>query len=149
VLRVTVEVWPGGRESGRRVIATGDIGRIVDGAHADYEARPSETHIGAVGTGNVYAYPRWCASVWDLVGRSIAAALGGNADQLPPRPMLPVVPMHTTPDGTRYVRLREVPEPARTHFARRVENETRPLIVEDAEPQGCAYWHQWLYFMHG
>jgi hypothetical protein len=28
MLKVTVEIWPGGRESGRRTLATADIGRI-------------------------------------------------------------------------------------------------------------------------
>lgn len=35
MLRVTVELWPGGRESGGHVIATADIGRVRDGAQAD------------------------------------------------------------------------------------------------------------------
>lgn len=149
VLRVTVELWPDGRESGKRVIATADIGRIADGALADYEARLYEDGLGSVRAGHVSAYPRWSASIWDLVARSISAALGDNADQLPPRPLQPDVPMHTTPEGTRYVRLREVPEPARTHFFRRIENKTRPLIDEDPEPEDCAYWHDWLYFVRG
>lgn len=29
MLKVTVELWPGDRESGRRVIATADIGRVL------------------------------------------------------------------------------------------------------------------------
>ena len=149
MLRVAVELWPGGRESGRRVIATADIGRIRDGEHADYEARLSETFVGDVGTGHVRRYPRWSASVWDLVARSIAAALAGNPDQLPPRPLRPEVPMHTTPGGTNYVRLREIPEPARTHFARRLEGSTCPYVHEDPEPRDCAYWHDWIGFLHG
>nr|WP_092003205.1 hypothetical protein [Paraburkholderia lycopersici] len=149
MLRVTVELWPGGRESGKRVIATADIGRVADGAHADYEARLAEVGIGSIGTGHVRAYPRWSATVWDLVARSIAAALGGNSDQLPPRPRLPAVPMHTTPDGTNYVRLRETPWPARTHFESTLEGSTCPQIVEDPEPRGCAYWHDWVYFLMG
>lgn len=149
VLRVTVELWPDGRESGKRVIATADIGRIADGALADYEARLYEDGLGSVRAGNVSTYPRWSASIWDLVARSICAALGGNADQLPPRPVQPDVRMHTTPEGTRYVRLREISEPARTHFFRRIANKTRPVIDEDPEPGECAYWHDWLYFVRG
>lgn len=149
MLKVTVELWPVGRESGKRVIATADIGRVADGEHADYEARLAETNVGCIGTGYVRGYPRWSASVWDLVARSIAAALAGNSDELPPRPLLPVVPMHTTPDGTKYVRLREIPEPARKHFERRLDGATCPLIEEDQEPRGCAYWHDWLYFLQG
>jgi hypothetical protein len=40
MLQVTVESWPGGRESGKRVTSTADICRIANGALADYEARP-------------------------------------------------------------------------------------------------------------
>ncbi|QCP51620.1 hypothetical protein FAZ95_03035 [Trinickia violacea] len=149
MLKVTVELWPNGRESGRRVIATADIGRVADGAHADYKVRLSEVGVGTAGTGHVRAYPRWSASVWDLVARSIATALGGNADELPPRPTLPDVPLHTTVDGTQYVRLREIPEPARTHFAQRREGSACPLIAEDAEPRGCAYAHDWFHFLQG
>ena len=76
MLRVTVELWPGGRESGRRVLATADIARIKSGAHADYEVDLREELLGDVGdTATVREYPRWSASVWDLVGRCIAAAL--------------------------------------------------------------------------
>lgn len=149
MLRVTVELWPGGRESGKRVIATADIGRVADGAHADYEARLTESGVGSVGTGHVRQYPRWSATVWDLVARSIAASLSGNADQLPSRPEQPDVPTHTTSDGTQYVRLSEVPVPARIHFERRLANSSRPLIEEDPEPRGCAYLHDWIYFLHG
>jgi hypothetical protein len=150
MLRVTVELWPGGRESGKRVIATADIGRIADGEHADYEARLSETFIGKIGEpGRVRAYPRWSASVWDLVARALASALNGGREELPLRPTLPEVQMHTTPDGTNYVRLREIPEPARMHFARRLEGSTCPYVDEDPEPRDCAYWHDWLGFLHG
>ncbi|WP_231892069.1 hypothetical protein [Burkholderia sp. MSMB1589WGS] len=148
MLRVTVELWPDGRESGRRVIATADIGRVADGVHADYEARLTESPIGSVGTGHVRAYPRWSASIWDLVARSIAAALGGNADEMPPRPALPDVPVHIS-DGLRYVRLREIPEPARTFFRRRIEGSTRPVIADDPEPMDCAYVWDWEGFLGG
>jgi hypothetical protein len=36
MLRVTIELLPGGRESGKRVIATADIARVSDAALADY-----------------------------------------------------------------------------------------------------------------
>jgi len=42
MLRVIVELWPGGRESSKRVIATADIGRIRNGKHADYEVELHE-----------------------------------------------------------------------------------------------------------
>jgi methyl coenzyme M reductase subunit C-like uncharacterized protein (methanogenesis marker protein 7) len=39
---VTVKCCPGGHESGRRVIATADIGRILVGAFADCRVRLKE-----------------------------------------------------------------------------------------------------------
>ncbi|WP_028208570.1 hypothetical protein [Paraburkholderia nodosa] len=149
MLRVTVELWPSGRESDKRVIATADICRVADGVHADYEARLDEAGVGRVGTGHVRAYPRWSATVWDLVARSIAVALGGNAEELPSRPQLPEVPVHTAVGGTRYVRLREIPEPVRTHFGHWLDGSTCPLIEEEPEPRDCAYWHDWVYFLQG
>ncbi len=53
MLRVTVELWPGGRETAKRVIATADIGRVADGAYAYYEAKLTEVGVGSIGTGHV------------------------------------------------------------------------------------------------
>lgn len=148
MLRVTVEPWPGGRESGKRVIAIADIGKVKDGALADYEVHLEESTLGDVGNiATVCECPRWSASVWDLVARCIAAALNGGQEGLPPRPSSPVVPVHTTSDGLRYVRLREIPEPARTFFRRRIEYSTRPAIADDPEPMDCAYVWDWGAFL--
>ncbi|MEN8517950.1 hypothetical protein [Burkholderia sp. RS02] len=149
MLRVIVELWPGGRESSKRVIATADIGRIRNGKHADYEVELHEALLGDIGdTAVVRKYPRWSASVWDLVARSIAAALNRGKEELPPRPVLPEVPVHIS-DNRRYVRLREIPEPARTFFRRNIANSGRPLIEEDPDPMDCAWAHDWSDFLDG
>ena len=149
MLRVTVELWPGGRESGKRVIATADIGRVRSGTHADYEVRLEESPLGDVGeNATVREYPRWSASVWDLVASSIGAALSGGREELPPRPVLPEVPVHTS-DGLRYVRLREIPEPARMFFQRNIAHSARPVIDDDPEPLDCAYAWDWEDFLCG
>src|SRR5260370_32218973 len=143
MLKVIVELWPGDRESGRRVIATADIGRIKDGQLADYEVELQEKlleHIGVGEIAHVREYPRWSASVWDLVGRCIAAALNGGKEELPERPTLPKVPVHIS-NGTSYVRLREIPEPSRTLFNRNLYGSTVPLIGDDPAPRDCAYAH--------
>lgn len=149
MLRVTVELLPGGRDSGRRVIATADIGRVRSGAHADYQVTLEEGLLGDVGDiAHVRDYPRWSASVWDLVARAIASALNGGREELPPRPLLPVVPVHES--GTvRYVRIREIPEPAQTFFWRNIANSTRPDIEEDPNPMDCAYAEDWEDFLRG
>lgn len=147
MLRVTVELWPGGRESGKRVIATADIGKVKDGALADYEVHLEESTLGDVGNiATVCEYPRWSASVWDLVARCIAAALNGGQEGLPSRPTLLEVPVHDS-GGLQYVRLREIPEPARTFFQRRIVNSTRPMVSDDPEPMDCAYVWDWDAFL--
>jgi hypothetical protein len=149
MLRVTVELWPNGRESGKRVIATANIGRVKSGAHADYQVQMEESLIGNVGdTASVRNYPRWSASVWDLAGRCIAASLHGGKEELPARPELPVVPVHVH-DGVRYVRLSEIPEPARTFLKRRIDGSTCPHIESETDPHDCAYAHDWHDFLSG
>lgn len=147
MLRVTVELWPGGREGARRVLATADIARIKSGAHADYEVLLHEEVLGKVGIGALHEYPRFAASVWDLVARSIAAALSGR-EELPPRPLSPRVPVHWS-GGVPYVRLREIPEPAGTLFRKNMRSSTMPVIEEDAEPMACAYAWDFEAFLAG
>lgn len=115
MLKITVELWPGGRESGRRTIATAFIVNVRGGALADYEVQFREETLGDVGEASVVprAYPRWSATVWDLVARSISVALNGGNEKLPGRPQLPEVPVHES-SGLQYVRFREIPEPTRT-----------------------------------
>ncbi|MFM0277734.1 hypothetical protein P0D75_06895 [Paraburkholderia sediminicola] len=152
MLKVIVELWPGGRESGKRGIATADIARVKNGVLADYEVELHEALLEEAGVGEiatVRAYPRWSASVWDLVGRSIAAALTNGREELPQRPVLPDVPVHTSTDGTPYVRMREIPEPARTFFAKNLSSSTCPLVEEDEEPRGCVYACDWQAFLEG
>jgi hypothetical protein len=101
MMRVTIEIWPGGRESARREIATADIGRVRDGALADYEVELRETIVGTVGKrATVAMYPRWSASIWDLVARGVAAALNEGAEELPARPAPFDVPVHDDAEST-------------------------------------------------
>jgi hypothetical protein len=147
MLRVTIELWPGGHESGRRVLATADIGRVKNGAHADYAIRLHDDVLGDIGTATLTGYPRFAGSVLDLAARAIATALAGN-EELPPRPVLPEVTVHKS-GTTPYVRMREIPEPARTLFARNMRSSTCPLIEEDEEPRGCVYAWDWEAFLCG
>jgi hypothetical protein len=144
MLRVTVELLPRGRESGKRLIATADIGRVRDGALADYAVFLREGLLGAVGSvAFVHGYPRWSASVWDLVARAVAAGLNGGHEALPPRPVLPEVLVHIEEDsGRRYVRLSEIPEPTRSYFSRNIAHSGMPL-------PGCAWAHDWHDFLEG
>lgn len=53
MLRITVEIFPGGRESSRRVLATADVARVKNGALADYEIVLRDDVLGDVGTGKL------------------------------------------------------------------------------------------------
>lgn len=143
MLRITVELLPGGRESGKRVIATADIARVRDGALADYAVVLDDAVLGEVGErAIVRGYPRWASSVWDLVARCLAAALNQGREGLPPRPAQPEVTVRVNDAGFRYVRLDEIPEPARTFFDQALSGSGIP-------DHGCAYAHDWFDFLGG
>jgi hypothetical protein len=150
MLRVTVELLPGGSESGRRVLGHADIANIKSGAFANYKVILSDDVLGGIGTAVIEAYPRVSATIWDLVARGIAVALTGK-EILPERPQLPEVPVHNS-DGDKpipYVRFREIPEPARTLFQKNMRFSTCPVIDSDPEPMGCAYQWDWEAFLAG
>src|SRR5580698_4544707 len=111
MLKVTVELWPNGRESGSRVLATARIGRVKNDALADYRVELSEDPHGKI-YDPLESYPRYAVTIWDLVARAVAVALTGK-EELPPRPQQLDVPVRTS-GNTPYVRLREIPEPARS-----------------------------------
>jgi hypothetical protein len=147
MIRVTVELLPDGRESGRRVLATARIGRLESGTPADYLVELHEDVLGDVRTATLRAYPRLSSTIWDLVARAVTVALTGR-EELPPRPQPLDVPVHNV-GALPYVRLREIPEPAASLFRKRIEFCTRPLIEEDPQPMDCAYAWDWLDFLAG
>ncbi|CAE6807602.1 hypothetical protein [Paraburkholderia domus] len=147
MLKVTVELWPGGRESGSRVLATAKIGRVKNGALADYKVELLEDVQGEIATATLHDYPRYASTIWDLVARTVAVALTGK-EELPPRPQQLDVPVRIS-GNTPYVRFREIPEPARSLFKKRMAFSTRPLIDEDPEPMECAYAWDWRDFLDG
>ena len=67
MLRVTIELLPGGRESERRVIAAANIARVNDGSPgvlADYRVALNDAVLREVGErATVRHYPRWAGSV--------------------------------------------------------------------------------------
>jgi hypothetical protein len=147
MLRVTVELLPGGRESGRRVLATAKIGRVESGTPADYRVELREDVLGDIGTATLRAYPRLSSTIWDLVARAVAVTLIGR-EELPPRPQPLDIPVRSA-GGISYVRLREIPEPAASLFRKRIELSTRPLVERDPRPMDCAYAWDWLDFLAG
>jgi hypothetical protein len=146
MLKVTVELWPGGLENGSRVLATARIGRIKDGSLADYRVELSEEPHGKI-CGTLEDYPRYSVTLWDLVARAVAVALTGK-EELPPRPQQLDVPVRTS-GNTAYVRLREISEPARSLFEKRMTYSARPVIEEDPQPMDCVYAWDWTDFLAG
>lgn len=95
MLRITVELLPGGRELGRRTVAVADIARTRSGPHADYRIDLDEENLPSL-SAELRDYPRWSASVWDLVARAISVALTGR-EESPTRPTLAVSHHHASP----------------------------------------------------
>ncbi|WP_066739188.1 hypothetical protein [Cupriavidus sp. D384] len=147
MLKITVEVVRPGRDESGKEIATAYIGRFERSAVSDYVVQLSEPPFGDREKRTLHAYPRYAASVFDLVARALAVGLTG-IEVLPPRPQVPSVPIHQSGD-TRYVRLSEIPEPAATFFRKRIEFSGCPVIEEDPEPMQCAYASDWLDFLGG
>jgi len=146
MLRVTVELLPSGRESGKRVLATAVIARtggVGPTPEQDYVIRIT-AEGGAQHAGAVKKYPRWSASIFDLVARAIVSALTG-AERLPRRPRLLRIPVYEDGD-TRYVKLSDIPEPARSAFESRLLGSTCPVIDGIAD---AAYAHDWQDFLAG
>lgn len=144
MLKVTVTLIPGGvgaeRKLGELVIANVD-----GGPHANYKCVLTSDDIPEAKQAVVANYPRWSASVWDLVARALAASLNDGAERLPRRPRPTKVPIHHD-DGLAYVRMHEIPEPVRHIFARRMQHSTKPVIPGEGD---CVYAWDWLDFLKG
>jgi hypothetical protein len=132
---------PGGRESGKRVIATADIARVSGWALADYRVDVKDAVRGEVGEAAiVQAYPRSASSVWNPVARCVAVALNRRLEELPSRPAKPEVAVRVNEADFRYVRLDDIPEPTRTFF-------DQMLAGSGIPDRGCAYAHDWFDFL--
>jgi hypothetical protein len=132
------------------VLATADIARIKSGALADYEIELHDEVLEEVGSiAQLHDYPRYSASVWDLVARGIAAALSEGKEELPARPLPPDVTVHKSSDGRAYVRMSEIPEPTQTLFRQNMSHSSRPYVEDDSTPRDCEYVHDWSDFLAG
>ena len=146
MLRITIELLPGGRDSSKRTLGVAEIANVRAGPVADYTVRVTDD-LGGSWSGSLLRYPRWAATVWDLALRGIAKTMTGR-ERLPRRPRPLRVPVHH--DGSCvYVRFSEIPEPARSAFERSIAHSTCPLVEHDPEPRGCAFAHDWFDFLAG
>lgn len=145
MLRVTVELVPHGRDSLSTVLVSGTISQIRGGALADYRVDLQDDVAGSLGVGAVHQYPRFGATVWDLVAKAIAVGLTG-VEELPPRPQPLDIPVYRAGD-VEYVRIWDLPEPVQTIFRCRLARMTQPVIASELDPSDCAYaadWHRFL-----
>lgn len=143
MLKITVSLIPGGVGTERK-LGELHISNVGGGAVADYQCVLYGDDLPGPVRAAVRRYPRWSASVWDLVGRAIAKSLSGQ-ERLPVRPDPVTVPIYTDGD-LPYVRMCEIPEPARSAFERRMRWSTVPVIPGKGD---CAYSWDWLDFIEG
>ena len=77
MLKITVELWPGGDKSRAKVIATGEIRNTGGDLNvANYESVWSVPDRGIRRKGSVLRFPRLRRSVLELVELAIANAFG-------------------------------------------------------------------------
>lgn len=145
MLKVTVSLVPGGVGRERKI---GEllIGKHAGGGSPDYKVVLTADDLAEPLHGKVKQYPRWSATVWDLVSRALAVTLSGR-ERLPrrPQPVRKAVPICKS-GQTFYVRFADIPEPARSAFAKRMEHSTRPVIPGEG---WCAYSWDWHDFIDG
>lgn len=141
MLKITVSLVPGGVGPERR-LGELHIANVGGGARADYRCTLFGSDLPAPVQVSLTRYPRWSASVWDLAARAICKSLGGS-ERLPRRPAPLSVPVHH--DGSvAYVRMSEIPEPARSAFDRRMLGATVPAIPGEKD---CVYAWDWESFI--
>jgi hypothetical protein len=148
MLRVTIELLHGGDESRKRLLATATIANVSGGEIADYDVHVISDDLEGVRHAVLKRYPRRASSVWDIVLRGICRTLTLH-ERLPkrPPPLSRIVPVRTPKTGIPYVRMMDIPEPARTAFAGNMARSTRPVIEEEADTLDCAYlwdFRDWL-----
>ena len=131
MLRVTVKLLPGGRE------AAPDIDHKTQAYAIENK------------TGELRHYPRWSASIWDLVVRSLQRTLRTNPKQQSmgafPQAIAALVPILKSGDVS-YVRFEDMPDFVRPHFKKVMAKKTAPRI-EGEDNFGCAYSWDWKTFL--
>lgn len=147
MLRVTIELLPGGRDGGRNVLATTNIGQETDDVLADYRVDLFDELLGNVGVGAVREYPHFAASVFDLVVGALAVGLRGS-EELAMRSQQVDAPARWVGD-VEYVCLWEIPEPAQSIFRQHVARFPALVIETESSPKDCAYAAIWRRFRAG
>lgn len=141
MLKITVSIIPHGigpeRQLGELRIANVGGGRI-----ADYRCTLSGEGLPQPLVSEVRHYPRWAEPIWDLVARAICKTLA-ERERLPRRPAPLQVPVLSDPSsGISYVRVSDMPEPARSEFLQWATGSSGP-VIEGETIGGCFYVSPW------
>ena len=83
MLKVTLHYATPARVSAQNLLGRLDIGYARLDALADYKAVMFTAGVGEQAPVQLHRYPRWSASVWDLVSRSVCLSLNG-CEAFPP-----------------------------------------------------------------
>lgn len=158
MLRVTIEILPSGQGKKARVLSVAHIWNkgcskrgFIYGIRLGQESpaidHQQQAYDAANRTGELRDYPRWSASIWDLVARGIQRTLRTQTAQQSlgplPQSIADVVPVYQN-DDIRYVRLQDMPDFVQSHFEAFLANQTVPIIESEG---ACAYvwdWHRFL-----
>ena len=126
MLRVTVELLPGGDESRRRLLGTATNANVSGGEIADYDVHVTSDDLEGVRHAVLKRYPRRASSVLDLVLRAVGRTLMLQ-ERVPkrPQPLSKIVPVRTSKTGIPYVRMRNT----QSLRARRLRAMWRTLLV--------------------
>lgn len=161
MLRVTIELLPGGRKEGAKVLSVAHIwnkGRgktgfnygVRLGSEAPGIGHAEQAYDASNKQGEVLDYPRWSESIWALVARGIQKTLRTSAKQQTmgsfPASIANRVPVLNS-QGISYVRFQDIPDFVRPHFEAFMDHRTAPLIEEEEDPRGCAYSWDWNSFL--
>ena len=142
MLKVKIFLVPGGRGPERQLGELHISNARWGDATPDYDCVLYADDLAEPMRSTVRRYPRWAATVWDLVARATASALSGR-ERLPRRPTPLNVPIQRA-GKTPYVRMSDIPEPARSNFDRHMIGSASPVIEGESD---CVYAWDWLRFV--
>jgi hypothetical protein len=147
MLKITVSIIPHGIGPERQ-LGELRIANVGGGCVSTYHCTLSSGDLPQPLVGEVVQYPRWAASVWDLVARAICKTLAGR-ERLPRRPEPLQVPVLMDPrSGVSYVRVSDIPEPVRSAFLQWIPGSSGSAIEGEAIG-GCFYAWDWSRFIGG
>lgn len=143
MLRITVELVPHGDETRARTLATMNIANVGGEEYSDYVIAAQEQFDSQQRNACLKQYPRWGASLWDMVGR--AASLVAHGTEAPKhRPTSPqMVTVGEEPNaGTDFSEVAKRANPT-------LEKALQSALAHSTCPLNGYYWHDVRAFLRG